>query len=102
VLGSVLAVGMFGCLAYFLFCVRHTTASAFMAIGNTDKPGAPLSTGMPVAKIHPDGRSSIVKGILIGSMGGPSLSAASSPSIRSERAQLNEQRQSLMGEMKGF
>jgi len=93
---------MFGCLAYFLFCVRHTTASAFTAIGNTDKTGAPFSTGVPVARIGPDGRPSIVKGILIGSMGGPRVSTASSRSIRSERAQLNEQRQSLMGETKWF
>jgi hypothetical protein len=96
-LGSVLAVGMFGCLAYFLFCVRHTTANAFTAIGNTDKPGAPLSTGVPVARIGADGRPSIVRGVVVGSMAG------SGAAPRFKKAQLDEQRQSLLGDgMKGF
>jgi hypothetical protein len=90
VLGSVLAVGMFGCLAYFLFCVRHTTASAFTAIADTDKPGAPFSTGVPVARIHSDGRSSIVRGVVVGPMAG------SGAASRFKKTQLDEQRQSLL------
>ena len=92
-----LAVGMFGCLAYFLFCVRHTTASAFTAIGKTDKTGEPFSTGVPVARIHPGGGSSIVKGFVVGSIAG------SGAASRSKRSQLDEQRQGLLGDgMKGF
>jgi hypothetical protein len=97
VLSSVLAVGMFGCLAYFLFCVRHTTASAFTAIADTDKPGAPFSTGVPVARIHSDGRSSIVRGVVVGSMAG------SEAAPRFKETQLDEQRQALLGGgIKGF
>jgi hypothetical protein len=97
VLGSVLAVGMFGCLAYFLFCVRHTTASAFMAIGNTDKPGVPLSTGVPVARISADGRASVVQGSLVGQSG---VVKATRP--RSKNGMFDEQRQSLLGGPSGF
>lgn len=100
VIGSVLAVGMFGCLAYFLFCVRHTTAAAFSELGKTQNESnvSSMSTGVPVARIHPDGKTSIVRGVVVGSS-----VAGSGAAHRFKKAQLDEQRQSLLGGgVKGF
>jgi hypothetical protein len=73
-LSGVLVIGMFGLVSYVVCClrrqVRQAVASAMATRGGagTANGNAPLATGMPMARIGKDGKSSIVHGVLVGAV----------------------------------
>ena len=94
--GVLLATTSFGLVAYFVLCMRHGVRKAM----RTSFQAAPTSA-VPLARIAPDGTSSIVHGYLIGS-GLMEVSAPDAPrrSVHAKRGV--SERQALLADSSGF
>lgn len=95
-LSGVLVLGMFGLVSYVVCClrrqVRQAVASAIATRGATGMANgnAPPATGMHMARIGKDGKSSIVHGVLVGAAQQPHEGQGGKRRSASERQALLE------------